>query len=205
MLKSLVAKFITQSPFNVGIDAAILMNPKVWEASGHLNNFNDPMIDNKDSKIRYRADKLIEDYMQDVKGDENFIADGLSFEQMKKIIDDEGIVCPVSKTANWTEIRQFNLMFKTFQGVTEDSTNEIFLRPETAQGIFVNYKNVQRSMRKNYHLVSVKLVNHSVMKSLQVTSFSEQENLNKWNLNSSVNLEKKSNGKIIGKLLQVTG
>lgn len=91
-------------------------------------------------------------------------------------------------------------MFKTFQGVTEDSTNEIFLRPETAQGIFVNYKNVQRSMRKNYHLVSVKLVNHSVMKSLQVTSFSEQENLNKWNLNSSVNLEKKSNGKIIGKL-----
>lgn len=181
------------------------MNPKVWEASGHLNNFNDPMIDNKNSKIRYRADKLIEDYMQDVKGDENFIADGLSFEQMKKIIDDEGIVCPVSKTANWTEIRQFNLMFKTFQGVTEDSTNEIFLRPETAQGIFVNYKNVQRSMRKNYHLVSVKLVNHSVMKSLQVTSFSEQENLNKWNLNSSVNLEKKSNGKIIGKLLQVTG
>ncbi|HDF3686710.1 TPA: glycine--tRNA ligase [Staphylococcus aureus] len=141
-------KFITQSPFNVGIDAAILMNPKVWEASGHSNNFNDPMIDNKDSKIRYRADKLIEDYMQDVKGDENFIADGLSFEQMKKIIDDEGIVCPVSKTANWTEIRQFNLMFKTFQGVTEDSTNEIFLRPETAQGIFVNYKNVQRSMRK---------------------------------------------------------
>ena len=85
MLKSLVAKF-TQSPFNVGIDAAILMNPKVWEASGHLNNFNDPMIDNKDSKIRYRADKLIEDYMQDVKGDENFIADGLSFEQMKKLL-----------------------------------------------------------------------------------------------------------------------
>lgn len=198
-------KFITQSPFNVGIDAAILMNPKVWEASGHLNNFNDPMIDNKDSKIRYRADKLIEDYMQDVKGDENFIADGLSFEQMKKIIDDEGIVCPVSKTANWTEIRQFNLMFKTFQGVTEDSTNEIFLRPETAQGIFVNYKTCNVQCVKNYHLVSVKLVNHSVMKSLQVTSFSEQENLNKWNLNSSVNLVKKSNGKIIGKLLQVTG
>ncbi len=115
-------KFITQSPFNVGIDAAILMNPKVSGSLGHLNNFNDPMIDNKDSKIRYRADKLIEDYMQDVKGDENFIADGLSFEQMKKIIDDEGIVCPVSKISNWTEIRQFNLMFKTFQGVTEDST-----------------------------------------------------------------------------------
>ena len=86
MLKAWWQKFITQSPFNVGIDAAILMNPKVWEASGHLNNFNDPMIDNKDSKIRYRADKLIEDYMQDVKGDENFIADGLSFEQMKKLL-----------------------------------------------------------------------------------------------------------------------
>ena len=132
----------------MGIDAAILMNPKTWEASGHLGNFNDPMIDNKDSKIRYRADKLIEDYMQKEKGDENFIADGLSFDEMKQIIDDEGIVCPVSGTANWTDIRQFNLMFKTFQGVTEDSTNELFLRPETAQGIFVNYKNVQRSMRK---------------------------------------------------------
>lgn len=88
-------------------------------------------------------------------------------------------------------------MFKTFQGVTEDSTNEIFLRPETAQGIFVNYKNVQRSMRKNYHLVSVKLVNHSVMKSLQVTSFSEQENLNKWNLNSSVNLRRNRMAKLL--------
>ena len=126
ILKSMVAKFITQSPYNVGIDAAILMNPKTWEASGHLGNFNDPMIDNKDSKIRYRADKLIEDYMQNEKGDENFIADGLSFEEMKRIIDDEGIVCPVSGTANWTDIRQFNLMFKTFQGVTEDSTNELF-------------------------------------------------------------------------------
>ena len=98
-------KFITQSPYNVGIDAAILMNPKTWEASGHLGNFNDPMIDNKDSKIRYRADKLIEDYMQKEKGDENFIADGLSFDEMKQIIDDEGIVCPVSGTANWTDIR----------------------------------------------------------------------------------------------------
>ena len=141
-------KFITQSPYNVGIDAAILMNPKTWEASGHLGNFNDPMIDNKDSKIRYRADKLIENYMAEEKGDEDFVADGLSFDEMKRIIDEEGIVCEVSGTANWTDIRQFNLMFKTFQGVTEDTTNELFLRPETAQGIFVNYKNVQRTMRK---------------------------------------------------------
>lgn len=99
---------------------------------------------------------------------------------MKQIIDDEGIVCPVSGTANWTDIRQFNLMFKTFQGVTEDSTNELFLRPETAQGIFVNYKNVQRSMRKNYRSVLVKSVNLSVTRLHLVTSFSEQENLNKW-------------------------
>ena len=124
---------------------------------------------------------------------------------MKKIIDDEGIVCPVSGTANWTDIRQFNLMFKTFQGVTEDSTNELFLRPETAQGIFVNYKNVQRSMRKKLPLVLAKLVNHSVMRLHLVTSFSEQENSNKWNLNSSVNLVKKLNGKTSGKHLQVNG
>ena len=141
-------KFVQQSPYNVGLDAAILMNPRTWEASGHLSNFNDPMIDNKDSKIRYRADKLIEDYMHNVESDENFIADGMSFDEMKQLIDDKGITCPESGTANWTDIRQFNLMFKTFQGVTESSTNEIFLRPETAQGIFVNYKNVQRSMRK---------------------------------------------------------
>ncbi|AQL56063.1 glycine--tRNA ligase [Abyssicoccus albus] len=140
--------FIQQSPYNVGLDAAILMNTKTWEASGHLGNFNDPMIDNKDSKVRYRADKLIEDYMQNVEGDENFIADGMSFDEMEKFIHEKGIVCPQSNTSNWTEVRQFNLMFKTFQGVTESSTNEIFLRPETAQGIFVNFKNVQRTMRK---------------------------------------------------------
>ena len=189
----------------MGIDAAILMNPKTWEASGHLGNFNDPMIDNKDSKIRYRADKLIEDYMQKEKGDENFIADGLSFDEMKKIIDDEGIVCPVSGTANWTDIRQFNLMFKTFQGVTEDSTNELFLRPETAQGIFVNYKMFNVQCVRNCLLVLAKLVNHSVMRLHLVTSFSEQENSNKWNLNSSVNLVKKLNGKTSGKHLQVNG
>ena len=138
------------------------------------------MIDNKDSKIRYRADKLIEDYMQKKKGDENFIADGLSFDEMKQIIDDEGIVCPVSGTANWTDIRQFNLMFKTFQGVTEDSTNELFYVLKQLKGIFVNYKNVQRSMRKNYRSVLVKSVNLSVTRLHLVTSFSEQENLNKW-------------------------
>jgi glycyl-tRNA synthetase len=139
-------KFIQESPYNVGVDAAILMNPKTWEASGHLNNFNDPMIDCKECKSRHRADKLIENVIQ--KEDENFVADGLSFDEMKNIIDERNITCPNCGAHAYTDIRQFNLMFKTFQGVTESSTNEIFLRPETAQGIFVNYKNVQRSMRK---------------------------------------------------------
>ena len=139
-------KFIQESPYNVGLDAAILMNPKTWEASGHLNNFNDPMIDCKQCKSRHRADKLIEDVMQ--KEDDTFVADGLSFEAMKEIIDDKNIDCPTCGAHEYTDIRQFNLMFKTFQGVTEGSTNELFLRPETAQGIFVNYKNVQRTMRK---------------------------------------------------------
>lgn len=139
-------KFIQESPYNVGIDAAILMNPKTWEASGHLNNFNDPMIDCKKCNSRHRADKLIEDVMQ--QEDDTFVADGLSFEAMKQLIDDKEIDCPTCGAHDYTDIRQFNLMFKTFQGVTEASTNEIFLRPETAQGIFVNYKNVQRTMRK---------------------------------------------------------
>jgi len=139
-------KFIQESPYNVGIDAAILMNPKTWKASGHLGNFNDPMIDCKNCKSRHRADKLIEDVMQ--KEDDTFVADGLSFDRMKEIIEERDIKCPNCGAHDFTDIRQFNLMFKTFQGVTEGSTNELFLRPETAQGIFVNYKNVQRTMRK---------------------------------------------------------
>lgn len=139
-------KFIQESPYNVGLDSAILMNPKTWEASGHLGNFNDPMIDCKECKSRHRADKLIENVMQ--KEDETFVADGLSFDEMGKIIEEKDIRCPNCGAHDYTEIRQFNLMFKTFQGVTESSTNELFLRPETAQGIFVNYKNAQRTMRK---------------------------------------------------------
>lgn len=139
-------KFVQESVHNVGLDAAILMNPKTWEASGHLGNFNDPMIDCKACKSRHRADKLIENAL-DEKGIE-LIVDGLSFERMKELIDEHEITCPTCGKADFTEIRHFNLMFKTFQGVTESSTNEVYLRPETAQGIFVNYKNVQRSMRK---------------------------------------------------------
>ncbi|MFC3885423.1 glycine--tRNA ligase [Bacillus songklensis] len=139
-------KFVQESPYNVGLDAAILMNPKAWEASGHLGNFNDPMIDCKNCKARHRADKLIEEKLQEK--DIEMIVDGLSFDQMMSLIKEHEITCPECGSDNFTEIRQFNLMFKTHQGVTETSANEIYLRPETAQGIFVNFKNVQRSMRK---------------------------------------------------------
>ncbi|MGD6956954.1 glycine--tRNA ligase [Rossellomorea aquimaris] len=139
-------KFVQESPYNVGLDASILMNPQTWVASGHVGNFNDPMIDCKQCKTRHRADKIIENALEE-KGIE-MIVDGLSFEKMEEIIKEHSIVCPDCRSQDFTDIRQFDLMFKTHQGVTESSTNEIYLRPETAQGIFVNFKNVQRSMRK---------------------------------------------------------
>ncbi|UOY90960.1 glycine--tRNA ligase [Ectobacillus sp. JY-23] len=139
-------KFIQESPYNVGLDAAILMNPQTWVASGHVGNFNDPMLDCKSCKARHRADKLIENALE-AKGIE-MIVDGLSFDQMAALIKEHNITCPDCGSNDFTEIRQFNLMFKTHQGVTQSSTNEIYMRPETAQGIFVNFKNVQRSMRK---------------------------------------------------------
>lgn len=139
-------KFIQESRYNVGLDSAILMNPKTWVASGHVGNFNDPMIDCKKCKARHRADKIIENALGE-KGIE-IIVDGLSFDQMAGLIQEHDIACPDCGSKEFTDIRQFNLMFKTFQGVTESSANEIFLRPETAQGIFVNFKNVQRTMRK---------------------------------------------------------
>ncbi len=139
-------KFIQESKYNVGIDCAILMNPETWVASGHVGGFSDPLMDCKDCKSRYRADKLIEDYAAE--NNEDICCDGWSNEQLKEYISSHGIVCPKCGKANFTDIRQFNLMFKTFQGVTEDTENTIYLRPETAQGIFVNFKNVQRSSRK---------------------------------------------------------
>ncbi len=139
-------KFIQESPYNVGVDCAILMNPQVWVASGHVGGFSDPLIDCKDCKTRHRADKLIEDW--NMENNIEFRVDGLKNEELMEYIKDKGVKCPGCGSANFTEIRKFNLMFKTFQGVTEDSKAEIFLRPETAQGIFVNFKNVQRTSRK---------------------------------------------------------
>ena len=134
-------KFIQESPYNVGLDAAILMNPKTWVASGHVGGFSDPLMDCKDCKTRHRADHLIEE-----NSDEN--PAGWTNDEMLNYIKEHGIKCPECGSTNFTDIRKFNLMFKTFQGVTEDSQSELFLRPETAQGIFVNFKNVQRTSRK---------------------------------------------------------
>ena len=133
-------KFIQESNLNVGLDSAIIMNPKIWEASGHVGGFSDPLMDCKECKTRHRADKLIEEQGGD--------ANGLTFEQMSQYIANHKIVCPDCGATNFTDIRKFNLMYKTYQGVTEDAKNEVYLRPETAQGIFVNFANVQRTARK---------------------------------------------------------
>lgn len=135
-------KFVQESPYNVGLDSAILMNPQVWVASGHVGGFSDPLMDCKECKTRHRADKLIEDFAPDT------IADGWSNQEMQDFIKENDIKCPNCGKANFTDIRKFNLMFKTFQGVTEDAKDELYLRPETAQGIFVNFQNVQRTTRK---------------------------------------------------------
>ena len=140
-------KFVQESKYNVGLDAAILMNPRTWEASGHIGGFADPLIDCKECRSRFRADKLIEDYRSE-KGLPEEAIDGWSNDKLEEYIRDEQIACPECGKSNYTNIRQFNLMFKTFQGVTEDSQSQIYLRPETAQGIFVNFKNVQRTSRK---------------------------------------------------------
>lgn len=141
-------KFIRENPYNVGVDCAILMNPQTWVASGHLGSFSDPLMDCKECHERFRADQMIENFAK-----ENDIAlegsvDAWSQEKMKDFIDSNNIPCPTCGKHNFTDIRQFNLMFKTFQGVTEDAKNIVYLRPETAQGIFVNFKNVARTSRK---------------------------------------------------------
>jgi len=139
-------KFIQESKYNVGLDAAILMNPQTWVASGHVGGFSDPLIDCKECKTRHRADKLIEEWAHN--NGKDMIADGMSDEQLVQFIKDNNIPCPDCGKTNFTDIRKFNLMFKTFQGVTEDAKAEIYLRPETAQGIFVNFKNVMRTTRR---------------------------------------------------------
>ena len=141
-------KFVQENPYNVGLDAAILMNPQTWVASGHLGGFSDPLMDCKECKERFRADKLIEDFCGEQGIELPKPIDAFSQEEMKAFIEDRNIPCPTCGKHNFTDIRQFNLMFKTFQGVTEDAKNTVYLRPETAQGIFVNFQNVQRTTRR---------------------------------------------------------
>ena len=141
-------KFVQESKYNVGLDSAILMNPQTWVASGHLGGFSDPLMDCRECKERFRADKIIEDFCAEkgIKLDKP--VDAMSQAEMKQFIEDNNVPCPSCGKHNFTDIRQFNLMFKTFQGVTEDAKNTVYLRPETAQGIFVNFVNVQRTTRK---------------------------------------------------------
>ena len=141
-------KFVQENPYNVGMDAAILMNPQTWVASGHVGGFSDPLMDCKECKERFRADKVIEDWCKENNFDLGHSVDAMSQDDMVAFINEHHIGCPTCGAFNWTDIRKFNLMFKTFQGVTEDAKNVVYLRPETAQGIFVNFQNVQRSSRR---------------------------------------------------------
>lgn len=138
-------KFVQENPYNTGVDCAILMNPRTWKASGHIGGFSDPLMDCKSCKTRHRADNLVEDYMKSHHCEEDVA--GWDNEKLESYIAEHKIACPNCGNSDFTPIRKFNLMFKTFQGVTEDTTNTVYLRPETAQGIFVNFKNVQRSTR----------------------------------------------------------
>lgn len=139
-------KFVNESPTNVGIDASILMNPRVWQATGHVSTFNDPLIDCKHCHARHRADDLISSQYPDVD------VNAMTMEEMSAFIKDNNVVCPSCGKSNFTDVRQFNMMFKTHIGVTDDSKSTVYLRPETAQGVFVNFKNVQRVTRKKLPL-----------------------------------------------------
>ena len=141
--KAWMKRFVLESPYNVGMDSAILMNPKTWEASGHVSSFSDPLIDCKDCKTRHRADNLIDDF------DSNANADGMTFNEMVEYIKDKKVPCPKCGKSNFTDIREFNLMFETNRGVIKDDKSIVYLRPENAQGEYVNYLNVKRTMRCN--------------------------------------------------------
>ena len=185
-------KFVQESPTNVGVDAAILMNPQVWVATGHVGGFSDPLMDCKDCKTRHRADKLIEDFTGES-------ADGWSNEKMMDFIKEHHIQCPNCGSENFTDIRQFNLMFKTFQGVTEDQKNEIYLRPETAQGIFVNFPAVQRTTRKKLPLALPRWARVSATRSPPATSPSAPGSLSRWSWSSSASPTPIWSGSSIGR------
>ncbi len=192
-------KFVKESPTNVGVDCAILMNPQAWVASGHVGGFADPLMDCKECNERFRADQMIEDYMEANGETVEDPVDAWSNEAMATYIEENNIGCPSCGKHNFTDIRQFNLMFKTFQGVTEDAKNVVYLRPETAKVSLLTLRMFKEHHVRRFHLVLVRLVNHLEMRSLLVTLLLEQENLSKWNLNSSVNRALTLNGLNIGR------
>jgi len=187
-------QFVRTNPYNVGLDTAIILNPETWVASGHVGGFQDPLMDCRNCKTRHRADKLIEAFSKGAVD-----ADGWTHPQMMEYIVQNEIKCPNCGSKNFTDIREFNLMFKTFQGVVEDAKSAIYLRPETAQGIFLNFKNVQRTTRKKFRSASVRSANRSATKSPRGTSFSGPANSNKWNSSSFANPAPKWNGSSTGR------
>ena len=191
-------KFVQENPYNVGVDCAILMNPQTWVASGHLGGFSDPLMDCKECHERFRADKLIEDYCEEKGITLEGSVDGWSQEQMTAFIEEHQIPCPTCGKHNFTDIRQFNSEIAR-QGVTEDAKNTVYLRPETAQGIFVNFKNVQRTSRKKLRSESPRSANHSVMRSHRATLHSVQESSSRWSLSSSASRIRILSGLITGR------
>ena len=179
-------KFIQENPYNVGVDCAILMNPQTWVASGHLGGFSDPLMDCKECHERFRADKLIEDFAQENNIELDGSVDGWSNEKMVDFIESHNIPCPSCGKHNFTDIRQFNLMFKTFQGVTEDAKNTVYLRPETAQGISLTSKMCRELPVRKFRLESDRLVSLSVMRLHRGISHSVRESLSRWSWNFSV-------------------
>ena len=192
-------KFIQENPYNVGVDCAILMNPQTWVASGHLGGFSDPLMDCKECHERFRADKIIEDFAAEKNIELKGSVDGWRQEEMRDFIEEHQIPCPTCGKHNFTDIRQFNLMFKTFQGVTEDAKNTVYLRPETAQGIFVTLKMYRELPERKSHLESVRSVNLSVTRSHRVTLHSVQESSSRWSLSSSANQTQTLSGLITGR------
>ena len=176
-------KFVQESPYNVGLDSSIILSPLVWEASGHLKSFSDPLVDCKACKMRFRADKLIEDF------DSTVNVEKMKDDDLDKFIEEHKVPCPNCGKADFTKIRKFNLMYKTYQGVVEDSTSVVYLRPETAQGIFVNFKNVQRTTRKKVPF-GIGQIGKAFRNEITPGNFIlELVSLNKWKCNFSVNQE----------------
>ena len=192
--KAWLKKFVQESPYNVGLDAAIIMNPQTWITTGHVSSFSDPLLDCKACKARHRADKLIGEEHHEVN------VDAMSFDEMDKFIaEHEDIVCPVCGKHDFTPIRKFNLMFKTAIGVTEDSSSTCYLRPETAQGIFVNFANIQRTTRRKLPLACARSARHSATRSPRATLPSVPASLSRWNANSSASPARTSNGSHTGR------